>query len=69
MVLPGIAGAWLDSKLETNWLSPLGFGVGLIVGTVGLVVLAKRFTPPARGTALPFDETKNSKESDEASGP
>lgn len=49
-----------DKKLGTGFLSPLGFILGLIAGTVGLVVLAKRLTPPVAGKPLPFEEDEPS---------
>ncbi len=55
MVGPGLLGAMADKKLGTGFLSPLGFALGLVVGTIGLVVLAKRLTPPAAGKPLPFE--------------
>jgi hypothetical protein len=29
MFLPGVAGGWLDSRLGTSFLGPLGFALGL----------------------------------------
>lgn len=52
MVAPGLVGAYLDRRWEKSFLSPLGFGLGLIMGTVGLIVLARRLTPPAGGKPL-----------------
>lgn len=58
MVLPGVLGAYLDKRWGTTFLAPLGFGLGLLLGTMGLIVLAKKLTPPARGTPLPWDDSK-----------
>ena len=69
MVGPGLLGAMADKKLGTGFLSPLGFVVGLVVGTIGLVVLAKRLTPPAAGKPLPFegDDRNDGEQSEQAS--
>jgi hypothetical protein len=32
MVLPGVAGAWLDRQWGTSWIALAGFSVGLVVG-------------------------------------
>lgn len=53
MVLPGILGAYLDKHWGTTWLTPLGFGVGLFLGTTGLIVLARKLTPIASVNRLP----------------
>lgn len=65
MVAPGLVGAWADKQLSTNFLSLIGFGVGLAFGLVGLIVLAKRLTPPARGKSLEWPEAKKSESSAE----
>ncbi len=64
---PGLLGAMADKKLGTGFLSPLGFVIGLVVGTVGLVVLAKRLTPPAAGKPLPFEGDLNENAAPDAS--
>ena len=56
MIVPGIVGNWLDGRLGTEFLLPLGFGVGVITGIVVLIVLGKQFTPPARGEAIPWED-------------
>lgn len=59
MVLPGILGSMLDRRLGTTFLAPIGFGLGLTAGTAGLLVLVKRFSPPARGKPLPWDDEES----------
>jgi Putative F0F1-ATPase subunit Ca2+/Mg2+ transporter len=39
MVLPGLAGRWLDSQLGTGFLVLLGFGLGLIAGFSHLLLM------------------------------
>lgn len=56
MIAPGILGSILDKKFQTSFLALLGFAFGLVAGTAGLLVLAKRFTPPARGKPLSWDD-------------
>ena len=56
MVLPGILGAMLDKRFGTTFLAPCGFGLGLIAGTTGLIILGRLYTPPARGNPLPWQE-------------
>jgi hypothetical protein len=38
MFLPGVAGNWLDKRLGTPWLGPLGLVVGFIVA---ITILAR----------------------------
>jgi hypothetical protein len=58
MVLPGVFGAYLDRRWGTTFLAPVGFGLGLLLGTAGLIILAKKLTPTARGNPLPWDESQ-----------
>lgn len=39
MVVPGVAGGWLDGKLGTEYLALVGFGVGFCVGFVALLAM------------------------------
>jgi hypothetical protein len=55
MVVPGIIGSLLDQRWGTRFLAPLGFGFGLTAGTAGLLVLVRRFSPPAGGKPLSWD--------------
>ena len=41
MVLPGLAGLWLDNQLETRFLTMLGFGLGVPFGVWHLIVMTK----------------------------
>jgi hypothetical protein len=39
MVLPGLLGYWLDRKLETRFLTPVGFVFGVVVAVWSLLLL------------------------------
>jgi hypothetical protein len=54
MVLPGLAGLWLDRKLGTVFLTMLGFAVGLVLGTWHLVAWTR---PPANRPPPPASDT------------
>lgn len=45
MVLPGIAGFYLDQKLGTEWIGLLGFGFGMVLGMSGLFAMLGVFKP------------------------
>ncbi len=42
MVLPGLAGLWLDNQLETRFFALLGFALGVPLGMWHLVAMTKR---------------------------
>lgn len=48
MVLPGIGGSWLDSRLDTGFCEPFGFVIGFTAGLAALVRLAGTTRPPQR---------------------
>ena len=39
MVLPGLAGQWLDGRLGTKFLTLAGFALGLTAGTYHLLLM------------------------------
>ena len=41
MVLPGLAGLWLDNQLETRFLTLLGFALGVPLGMWHLIAMTK----------------------------
>ncbi len=41
MVLPGLAGLWLDSQLETRFLALLGFALGVPLGMWHLIAMTR----------------------------
>ena len=41
MVLPGVAGMWLDGKLGTNFLAPVGFAFGVLFGFWHLMYMTR----------------------------
>jgi hypothetical protein len=48
MVLPGIGGRWLDSRLGTGFCEPAGFVLGFTAGLTTLVHLAGTSRLPKR---------------------
>jgi len=42
MVLPGLAGQWLDQRWGTNFLALLGFAVGLPLGFWHLLIMTRK---------------------------
>jgi F0F1-type ATP synthase assembly protein I len=42
MVIPGVIGGYLDSWLGTNFCFLIGIGLGVVVGTMQLLVLARQ---------------------------
>jgi hypothetical protein len=40
MFLPAVAGGWLDARLGTGFLGPVGLGIGFVAGLTWLVRLA-----------------------------
>jgi hypothetical protein len=45
MFLPGVAGGWLDARLGTRFLGPLGFVLGLATAFLSLSRLTSRRGP------------------------
>jgi hypothetical protein len=41
MVLPGLAGLWLDNQLGTRFVTLLGFGLGVPLGLWHLIAMTK----------------------------
>ncbi len=39
MVLPGLAGHWLDGRLRTKFLAMTGFAIGIVCGMWHLLVM------------------------------
>jgi len=39
MVLPGLLGYWIDSKIGTRFLAPVGFVLGIVGGIWSLLAL------------------------------
>jgi hypothetical protein len=50
MVLPGVAGSWLDGVWGTAFLAPLGFVLGLVLGMTHLIVMAQASARSKTGT-------------------
>ena len=49
MVLPGLAGQWLDDRLGTSFLALVGFAGGICLGIWHLLVMTRTTNrPPAQ---------------------
>ena len=44
MVLPGLAGQWVDGKLETGFFVLVGFGLGIGISLAYLIAITKTNT-------------------------
>jgi hypothetical protein len=44
MFLPAVAGNWLDARLGTRFLGPVGLAVGFVIGLAWLVQIGGRKT-------------------------
>lgn len=64
MLGPGLIGWWLDRKLGTSLLTPIGFLVGMVLATTALLALAKKLAPPARGNPIPFEDEGEEEDED-----
>jgi hypothetical protein len=58
MVAPGAAGAWLDGRLGTNFLSAMGFAFGMILAITLLMIFA-RIKPIANDGEIMKTRTKH----------
>jgi hypothetical protein len=65
MVLPGIAGDWLDKRWGTSFLALVGFGLGITLGMWHLLVISKAST--RRDSK--HRESGSAKDSDSTKGP
>ncbi len=65
MVLPGLLGAYLDSRLGTNFCVLIGIGLGVVAGTVQLLALARR---GAKSGNKPDDSNDDNEDSGRDSG-
>jgi uncharacterized protein YqgC (DUF456 family) len=50
MVLPGLAGFWLDNRFGTSFLGLVGFALGVTVGMWHLIAMT---LPPRDGSGKP----------------
>ena len=48
ILVPGLIGGWADARLGTAWLTPLGFLIGIVAGSAGLISLLVRQPSEAR---------------------
>jgi hypothetical protein len=62
MVLPGIAGGWLDAKLGTSFIALVGFALGVSGGVWHLLVIT------ASGNGCVGTQAKNENRDDASNG-
>jgi hypothetical protein len=65
MVLPGLAGGWLDNRWGTGFLALLGFALGLTVGIWHLIVMTR---PRVEGSPTSRQGPKIGNDSDSGTG-
>jgi hypothetical protein len=46
MFLPAVAGGFLDARLGTEWLGPVGLAIGFVAGLAWLVRMASGRSKP-----------------------
>jgi hypothetical protein len=69
MVLPGLAGQWLDKRWGTQFLALIGFGLGVSVGIWHLVAMTRpRTAGQQTKSAQSGDESKLKSEAGAAQG-
>jgi hypothetical protein len=70
MVLPGLGGQWLDGRLGTKFIGPLGFALGVTSGVGYLVALSRSALPydASRKAGTSNDAVKGTSESEEGTG-
>jgi len=56
MVLPGLAGHWLDDRLGTEFLALTGFALGIPLGTWHLLVMTGAFRKKTTNDEPPQDK-------------
>jgi uncharacterized membrane protein (DUF2068 family) len=60
MLLPGFAGHWLDKRWGTNYLTLLGFAVGLTVSIHQMLQLGKDVSPAKKSDSTKKNHTNQS---------
>lgn len=58
MVVPGLAGQWLDARLGTKFLVLVGFALGLTLGIWHLLVMTKAATATGPAKKHKRDDTR-----------
>ncbi len=56
MVGPGVLGNFADRHWKTQFFTPLGFIVGMLLATTLMIILAKKLIPAGRGQPLSDEE-------------
>ena len=58
MVLPGLAGWWLDGKTGAGLFAGIGFAIGLVVGVVHLIAMTRPLARQSRSTGKHSNQPK-----------
>jgi hypothetical protein len=56
MAIPGLIGGYLDFKFGTRYGVLIGIGLGMVVGTIQLLALARSRSTPRKGGEREVDE-------------
>jgi len=64
MVLPGLAGLWLDDRIGTRFLMFIGFGLGFTAGMVHLLAMTKSNQNKQQTKQPPSKQGPSNKDSD-----
>jgi hypothetical protein len=69
MVLPGLAGQWLDNRWGTGFIALLGFGVGIAVAITHLIAISKQMSKGRadQGRSVSLDERRSQDSSSDSS--
>jgi F0F1-type ATP synthase assembly protein I len=63
MVIPGLIGAFLDSRLGTQFCAVIGIGLGVVLGTMQLLFMA-RHSSLQRGSKKKADDEDPDRDAD-----
>lgn len=69
MIGPGLLGMYLDKRWQSEWMTPAGFVLGMVLGLGFLLLLVQVFPPPEGDPSkyLKIDESEHEPESDSQS--
>ena len=68
MVLPGVAGQWLDGRFGTEFLTLVGFGFGFCAGFVALLAMVNTKKASGLSSEVTSISTRRHEQTDGESG-